>query len=408
MGAVNLPEKNNIKPPLSDEIGVEELRGRVCYFSLFGDIAYDAFEENVLRRIRKNSSVVIERELTERLYFSILMFDIIVIHCSDPLRKEVVFRILQKHMGWIEEGRIVFVFPNSIDDIQTQYKAYIKRKISEYDELAYCENERDSLQKPHITEEYTNNVIEMLCKSRMIVRKPDADAFDFAHLVTNDLDGLQEQIILSTSPDQEAHINAMDLTLRQLMSIKYNVNGKLLDVFPHKTTEEIRARIKRQLKLKSSIGRSAIVKLLRDSISNNGNDLSIQQNDVLQEITLRMDLLYCRMNSGNQVILEFHPSCAEESLYQMACFNLYLKELTRSRGMIKLSKEKVEKLMKQTREMLQFRSLFLLCMADAKEILNINPSNITIETAFKRALRNNRLCFDEEMGSIVNILMEGI
>lgn len=69
-----------------EEIFVDSIEGRTCYFSLAGDLAIKAFE--ILKYStfdEKKKKAKTKVAFMQRLDFAVLMFDHVVIHCSDPL-----------------------------------------------------------------------------------------------------------------------------------------------------------------------------------------------------------------------------------------------------------------------------------------------------------------------------------
>ena len=181
----NIYNDKEINIPKKQDINVDDLTGRVCYFSLTGDQALEAFEKIKVSTFHKKHQKL-KQELFKRLVFAILMFDKVVMHCSDPLRKEIVLEILEENVQWIENERIVFIFSNHITDIRNDYKTYIDTKIKEYSDGYYSEKEAASLNQPHMTEEYYKRVINILEKSPCIIRKSNLDTLAFDKLVLDD------------------------------------------------------------------------------------------------------------------------------------------------------------------------------------------------------------------------------
>ena len=93
-------------------IEIDGLSERVCYFSLAGNLALDAFSKikySTFTKERRRSKL--KKDFSQRLFLAVLMFDKVVMHCSDPLRSEIVLEVLEENRQWIKDGRILFVFP---------------------------------------------------------------------------------------------------------------------------------------------------------------------------------------------------------------------------------------------------------------------------------------------------------
>ena len=118
---------------------VNDLEKRVCYFSLAGDQALKAFEKfHIEGQDSEGSYKKLKAQVTQRLYFAVIMFDIVILHCSDPLRSPLIKEILNDHIDWIETGRIRFIASNDINDWQQDYEKYINRKYTEYELHPIC------------------------------------------------------------------------------------------------------------------------------------------------------------------------------------------------------------------------------------------------------------------------------
>lgn len=372
------------------QCSVHDLNGRACYFSLSGDLALKAYMELALSAIRKEQRVGrLKRDVLQRLYYSVLMFDIVLMHCSDPLRSEMIFEILSNHRDWIEKGQIAFIYASNIFDIKTDYRKYIQRKIQEYSMLdSFCEPEMNSLKQDHMTDQYYNDVISLLDASEYIVRKPLESEYKFTNFVQNDLNPEVGQIVISSKPTDRAPVDAASMTLYQLMSVKYidKSTGKLKPVFPENIIEEVLETIEEHLDQGIMIARSAVVSMIEDRFKTDGRRLNRQQTSVLNAITLRMDILYCKMNSGKCLILEFHPSYEPHSSYQIKYFAQYCKKI--GRKSTNITKELVDQILScKKNEVVSFRECYLACVSDARELMQLNG----VKDAFGISMEHNNV-----------------
>lgn len=381
-------DKEDVKNIPKKEYSVHDLNGRVCYFSLAGDLALKAYRELALSAIRKEQRTTrLKRDVQQRLYYSVLMFDIVTMHCSDPLRSEIVFEILSEHKNWIKEGRIAFIYASNIYDVKTDYKKYIQRKIDEYSELdAYCEPEMNSLMQDHMTEKYYRDVIALLDLSSYIIRKPLESEYKFTNFVKSDLDSEVRQIIISSKSAERSLIDASVMTLYQLMNIKCvdKSTGKVETVFPENIVEEVLETIEDHLDQGIMIARSAIVSMIQDRFKTDGKYLTRLQKNILNAITLRMDILYCKMNSGKCLILEFHPSYESRSSYQIKYFEQYCRQLGYKEKNSYITKEIVDQILAcDKNEITAFRECYLACVSDARELMQINGVKDSFNVAMK-------------------------
>lgn len=361
-------------------IDVNEIAGRVCYFSLSGDLALKAFEEIKLSTFRgANKKRRLKIELTERLYFAVLMFDKVVLHCSDPLRSEVVLNVLEEHKEWIQSGKIVFIFSNQIENVRRDYRNYINRKINDYSEGYYTEKESTSLTQDHITDEYYDRVINLLDMSPFLVRKSGNDKnTSFDRLVLLDLSSQthHEHVIVDSSADI-SQVLSLGLSLHQLLNVRLLIHerndskGKGEFAFPLEVVNEVSNQISEHLEQGNIIARSAIVDAITEKAPR--GSLTRQKKNILKAITLRMDVLYCRMNSGKQLILEFHPSYENRSIYQTECFSKYLSYIADSDAKIRLTPAIINKVLSD-KYLYMFRLFYLACMADTRECMSLTQT----------------------------------
>ena len=410
-----LAEKNKHN---REEMNVANLTGRVCYFSLAGDLAQKAYIESKLSTYKEKTKIeMLTQVLVERLYFAVLMFDNVVLHCSDPLRSTVVLDVLEQHRDWIKEGKILFIFSNDIKDIRRDYRSYIREKINEYSENGfYSEKEAASLKQSHMTDSYYERVISLLDETPILVRKTNDPNFAFANLVLNDLNPQMrtEQVIVD-SQSTLSHILSLNLTLYQLLNVRgLNQNGKTEGeiglIFPSDVVVRVINEISEFLGQDNSIARSAIVDALKNVLQ--VDNIKKKHKILLNALTLRMDVLYCRMNSGKQLILEFHPSYEHRSMYNADCFAVFLKVISGNDRKIRLSQDIIKKILEDPNLGL-FRYFYLACMADTRECLNLIQSNTvgselkTIELCdtFKEIVNRDVSSSDrEQIKSICNIL----
>lgn len=417
---VNLNSESSGQSKEKESISIDAFNNRVCYFSLSGDLALKAFYNIRFSTFKAdNGRKKLKNELIQRLNFAVLMFDKVVMHCSDPLRSEVVLEVLEENIEWIKNGHIVFIFSKQINDIKSEYKKYIDNKINDYSE-GYCsEKEAASLKQEHITNEYYERVIKVLCATDCLVRKTSDSNCSFAKLVINDLDpNFQTENVVIDSYANLSQILSLNLSLFQLLHMRHlkcrGDEEKEVGhfVFPQLLVNDVIDEIKDCLEQGNTIARSAIVDSLEEELKKNGKRLTTLQKNVLKAITLRMDILYCKMNSGKQLILEFHPLYEKRSNYQIDCFSEYLKLVTGSKKKILLTPAKINKILNED-SLNYFRHIYLSCMADTREYIKLafngNDTNQYQEPlleVFRTVVAYNSIVNDDLLKLICNILKE--
>ena len=368
-------------------LGVNELEKekRVCYFSLSGDQALKAFEEYY---IEDKDNKELKRAVVQRLYFAVIMFDIVMIHCSDPLRRTEIKEILDEHSKWIEEGRIRFIANEDIDDWEQDYNKYIDRKYNAYQKGYFAELEAQSLRQPHIDEEYKRSVRRLLSKSKYYIRKDSTANSQFIELLKGDINHKNEQIFIDLDYEEDTMYEnvkqfAVKKTVYQLLNAQYygkTTKNNVEYVFDPDIVSEVFRDLRKALQKKQAVARPAIVEAIKSRI---GETNEIQE-VILDAITLRMDLLYCRMNAGKHLILEFHPSYEQQTIYKLECFEIFLKRFGfgRQHHLDSLTFQMVDQII-HTSEVEDFRRIFLASMADTHEQNNFNVKSGTTKSVFE-------------------------
>lgn len=369
----NKTSTNNISPTNSNKnnINIDQLNGRVCYFSLSGNLSLDAYSRIKLSQTQKGQrDKRLKQEVQDRLYFALLMFDTVVLHCSDPLRSKVILDILEENIDFIKSGRIVFLASSSINNYKKDFETYVHRKIKEYEEGYHSKEEAESLKAKHIDKIYYSRVIEILDSSPIIVRKSNKSNNSFKELVINDLNKNYNEIVDASS--ENSFILSMNLSLQQLLNAQlYKTDDKYKSksghgkmVFPCNLVEKIIEDITNSLEQDVVIARTAIEDFFKQEI--NSKKINKTQKNILDVISMRMDVLYCLMNCGDQLVLEFHPYYEQKSIYRMDCFFELLRFLLDKKTEVTFEHDMIKKII-DSRCVETLRLYYLSIMADTHE-----------------------------------------
>lgn len=386
MPTVNVPEKET-KVQKSNQItqkqkiSVDRLEGRICYFSLTGDLAIKAFETIKLSTFQTDTKrKKLHDELIKRLDIAILMFDKVILHCSDPFRNEIVLSVLEERMDFIKSGKICFIFSTAIQDVRKDYFKYIDEKIKDYEDGFYSIREQESLSQPFMDTEYKNRVLDVLDASKYILRKPNREPFSFKKLLMKDMDKnfINEKVVFDPNANL-SQILSLSLSLYQLLySRTLSDTGEDIDnenyVFPKKLIKDLTKEITKHLQQDNTIARSSLVCFLEDHIPE-AERTDIQE-AIMDAITLRMDVLYSRMNCGQQMILEFHPTYEKYSTYQSDCFIQYIRiiaEFSKTKKII-FTIEMLKNILADE-NLNDFRMCYLASMADVHEYIKLSQTS---------------------------------
>lgn len=396
-------ESTQNEQELIQDIAVNELEGRVCYFSLAGDQALQAFTEYYdLDSPAKYQEL--KNQIVIRLYFAILMFDVVIMHCSDPLRSKLIKEILNEHISWIEEGRIRFIANKDIKNWQTDYVKYIDRKRNAYESGYFADLEAKSLISADMS-----GVTDLLAHSPYYIRKDSTQSSQFTELLKTDIASNAETLIIGLVAEEDDLFKnvkkyAIEKTTNQLLNAKYyagNTGSNLDNVFDPTMIKNIFKSVRTALRKGQAIARPAIVEAIRQQVL----QPTELQDAILAAVTLRMDLMYCRMNAGKHLVLEFHPSYEDQTLYRMKCFNLYLEKFVTSKNLNSISKDAVNRLINSPENIDVFRCIFLASMADTHEQNNFTVKLWAITTVFDdRCKRMLAKCNKTFVDSIAQLL----
>lgn len=360
-------ETDSVDSPKKKIVKINELQGRCTYFPLADYHNIRIFKNNK----RVVTDVELKRDISNRLYMALLLFDKVIIHCSDPLRSPIILEILEENIGFVENGDILFVFSNSIDDIKEDFRRYIEEKINKYERNSFSSTDIDSLKQTHMTSEYYERVIEVLEKTPFILKKGKEGSSGFKELIQQDLDNNVEVAVMGRDNYARSHIRLMNLTLFQLMNLKYFDKNEIKDVFDSRKIQEFITTWESETDGGAPFSRHTIVEQLRKTFLE-GNEKN--QRQVISVIETRLSLLYSKLNCGNHQVIEFHPATEKRSVYNWRSFQLFLSEINENRK-VQLTGDKVWEIRKLDAEWNQFRNEFLSCMAELEAKMTVSQQS---------------------------------
>lgn len=365
--AIDSVDMPNVGERLSEEnnkkiVKVSELEGRCVYFPLADYHNIRIFKEHSYRKGNVSDQKV-KKDIANRLFLALLLFDKVIMHCSDPLRSEVIYEILMDNLELVKSGKILFVFSNSINSIEKDYKKYIQEKISEYERNAFSSTDIDSLKQGHMTEEYYDKVIALLNKTPYMLKKGKDGSSGFKELIQADLDSNVEVAVMGRNNFARSHVRLLNLSLYQLLNLKYADVKEIKGVFEHAKMEEFITTWESDTDEGAPFSRHTIVEQLRKEFLSGSETQKKNQEKVINVIETRLSLLYSKLNCGLHQIIEFHPATEKRSVYNWRYFQSFLVEIAENRN-VELTNKKVVEIINTKDEWERFRNEFLSCMAD--------------------------------------------
>ena len=342
-------------------ISVDKLQGECGYFSLADYHNIKLFQA---QKGLKNEAKL-KQAIENRFYFALLLFDVVFMQCADPLRSRIIYDILKDNSALIDEGVIQFVFSNSIDDIRRDYKKYIAEKIQEYKENKYSDTDVESLTQIHMTDEFYEEVISLLSRTPNMLKK--RAGITFRELVMADLDRTPEVPIMGTADYSKSHIRLLNLSLYQLLKLRYVENGQMHDLFDAQKIDEFITSWQDHTDEGLPFSRHTFVEELYNLFTTGDKQQDLYKKKVIRVVETRMSLLYSKLNCGPHSVIEFHPATEKRSVYSWTYFEKYLMQVTNNHKPV-LNCQRVKSIRELGDEWKMFRCEFLSCMAcmDAK------------------------------------------
>ncbi len=352
--------KSNCIP--TQEIG--DINGRCAYFQLADYYNIKLFSDLT----GNNNDEALKREISNRFYLALLLYDNVIMHCSDPLRNQMICSLLENNIDYIKEGIILFVFSDSISNIKKDYKNYIEDRKNEYQRNDYSGEDIASLEQEHITEDYYNRVIELLENSKTLLKRGLTGNAHFLELIKEDLKD-PETIVMHDGDFNNSQLRLLNLRLGQLLNIRYLDMGRVNSLFNKKEhIDPFIAKWKSLAEKEALIfSRHTFTEEVNGFIDVNNSRIKIYQKTIIQAIEVRLSLLYSTMNSSKHFIVEFRPYMEERSIHSWNNFNVYFKCVAGKP--VTLDKNKVDEIRKH-KERNSFINTFFACMASlqAKEL----------------------------------------
>lgn len=358
----------------TSELEVSKLDGICAYFPLA-----DCFNLKVFARKKRingdnqKKKEKMKSEISNRLLMALLLYDHVLMHCSDPLRDELVFEVLSSCVDFIDEGSILFVFSNKIVNISNDYQKYIKNKSIEYSENDFSKEDISSLNQKHITDDYFIKVIELLNRTPTMLKKGKEGRLGFKTLIQNDLvpNGQEIAIIGNDNNYTFSHMRLLNLSLYQLLHLKYYKNGKIIEIFDEGKIEDFLREWNESCLQGDSFSRHTIVEQLNEEcVEHKKTKRGVMQKEVLDAIETRLSILYSYLNCGPHHIIDFNPSTEKRSVDNIESFNFYVRKIAKREDDVKLTSEIVRNI-RRDKEWKNFRYEFFSCMSEVSTLADV-------------------------------------
>ena len=396
-------------PPISDTNPesryVKDLDGRCAYFPLSD--YHNILIFKTFHKIKDDS--ILKEELEKRLFLALLLFDKVILHCTDPLRNQAVFAILEDNNSFVDDGSILFVFSNSINTVHDDYKKYIDDRIIEYQKNEFSGTDIDSLRQRHMSDDYYEKVIQLLKKSKYLLKKGQSGNIGFKELIQEDLSTTIDTIVMNSENFGKSQVRFLNLTIYQFLTIKYLDGNEIFPLFEPELTRSFIAKWEEENDRGDRFSRHTFIEELKDLfLKNQSSEQARNRKRIISAIETRLSLLYSKLNCAFFPIIEFHPAIEKRGIYSCDLFKKFIESIAGKP--IKLSKEKVVQIRKND-EWLSFRDSFLACMATLQaqtstacpsELRNHEPSN----KMFHEIIQQHDIKQEQAFQSIRKIILD--
>ena len=395
-------KRNDTSENAKKEVGfqyVDDLECKLCaYFSLA-----DYHNLEIFKEIMKITNDELVNEISDRLLYSFMFFEHVIIHCSDPLRSEIIYKVLEKNKILLIERKIGIIFSDSFKSVTLEdYKKYVEHRVSEYKKNTFSQKDLDSLSQPHMTDEYYMKVITLLGSHPFLLKrfKHGEDGNNvFRKFIQDDLKEKNDSIILKGTQDDDKLLFNIELTLWQLLNATYMEKGKKCEYLFN--NDEIKKYITNwniQINYQKGFSRHTIITELEQKMAKWKNKKQYEIGSTIAAINNRLSLLYSRMNCPHY-ILSFNPNTENSGLLDYPNIKLFIEGITGLQN-INLTPEKIINIQKSDK-FINLQRAFLSCVGVWKAYSDMPYHNKQKFTDYIKFLMLN-----DNLEDIVKILEE--
>jgi len=306
---------------------IDDLECKLCaYFSLA-----DYHNLEIFKEIMKITDGDLIDEISNRLLYSLMFFEHIILHCSDPLRSEIIYKVLEKNKILIKERKIGIVFSDSFKSVTLEnYKKYIEHRVTEYRKNKFSQKDLYSLNQPHMTEDYYTKVITLFDGNPLLLKrfKHGGDSNNiFREFIKEDLKEKNERIILRGTQDDDKLLANVELTLWQLLNATIEKGKKYEYLFNNDEIKKYIRNWNNQIDFQKNFSRHTIITELEQEMQIWKSKPPFEIGNTIAAINNRLSLLYSRMNCPYYV-LSFDPKNEKIGLLDYPNIKLFIEGIT--------------------------------------------------------------------------------
>lgn len=340
----------DVSAPRPQKVEVDDLEGECVYFTL-ADVFNSCLYAKLISENVDSKAFLIEFD--QMLQASLVLYDHVIVQCADCLRSEHLRHVLRKHPSLSTDGSILFVFTDSTEIPANDFRSYVEARKERYRHADYNQEDLRSLEYTDEAMEETNNVFRNI---NQFVVKGESGTDKFKELVNGDLVESSFEIVFGGPTTKTIPFGLHQFTLHQLVTSKYCRGGKLESVFdPASSGSLVDAwRVDSSSDAKRPFSRHTILNALREcsGIAASSESLKRLRGSVIDEVELRLGLLYGKVNAGKHMVLDFDPARNKSGIHSIECFARFWHKALQGR---ELTYSNVAELRKNEDELYRFR-----------------------------------------------------
>lgn len=286
-----------------DEKLLNELNER----SIFVPIA-DIHNYNIYNRTAVNVPLI------NHLETALLFGDRLIMHCADPFRSKEVYAFLNEYDELIRVGKIVFLMSQKIRDVRKDCPAYFEKKKEQYLRSGYGDKDVATFKAIFSDKAHMNKVVELLDKSKFILRRGFDGTKKFIELIKSDLKKVE--VLATDEMFDQSTLRELPLKLYQILHLQKIDDGKYRYFIGDKKRVNTLIREIIDIIDSESFSRNIFMNILRDHTRDLDNATSIK--NIIDYVSMRVSMLHLLINIGEHSFTEL---CAERDRTSPYNFN---------------------------------------------------------------------------------------
>jgi len=301
---------------------IDELTGLNGYFS-----PSDYFNIQLFKRIFERNP---ETEIEKLFFQSLLLFDRVILHSTDPLRSEFILKLLEDNQEFIKDGWVNFVFSEDVkNNISKEYRTYIdERKAAYRKSIDDAKWDLESLEQGHITPQYYDRVIDILSKAKELLNKQEKGLSKFNELLKDDIAPFKEWVIMKNDDFEESQFRFLNLSLWQLLNLRHceDRGPTPTPIFDSGAIKNLVTSYRRLKTGPPSLTRHTVFHKILQKAGIEGTEDNLPRQHALNAIEARLSLLFSKMQCGKCRVIDFFSEIIDRDItFSTKYFSMFVE-----------------------------------------------------------------------------------